>query len=178
MKHNYDAFERSLNEEEFSEVCHAVKPGKTYYCLSSVITFIYLSEYSSRVIYNLSNFFQLDLNFFVVVGVIILGLILVLPLIVVIAFVSHKCIKGIEQRDFSKIKPMMILLAINAILTFPLIFFSLNAFDIIKSISRVVCACYVFIVIYSLHDKLRSQYEEGLRVRYNQHVTVVQGFAA
>jgi len=82
-----------------------------------------------------------------------------------IAYISYLCIQGTKARNHFRVKPMMIILAIAAVLSL-LNIFALTAQTIVSGLLSAVIDVYFFIVIYSLYTVFRQEHERGSNKQY------------
>lgn len=80
--------------------------------------------------------------------------------------IGYRAIQGVKARDHIRVKPIMILYAVSTILSlFPL--FSLSFAGVIIGLLNTAMLAYIYVVIYSVYDLLRREYE-GAFGRQNQ----------
>jgi cytochrome bd-type quinol oxidase subunit 2 len=93
-------------------------------------------------------------------GVFIGLAVVVIALCIGFAYIAWRCIQGTRTRDHFKIKPMMIMLGIVTVLS-ALQIFSLTTTGIVNGLIELVVNAYFFVVIYSLYDMFRREFESG-----------------
>jgi len=81
------------------------------------------------------------------------------------AYIGYRCIQGIRARDHFRVKPLVILLAIAAVLSLFQIF-TLTAHGIVNGLINAAINAYFFVVLFSLYDVLRREYETGANRQY------------
>lgn len=80
--------------------------------------------------------------------------------------IGYRAIQGVKARDHIRVKPIMILYAVSTILSlFPL--FSLSFVGVIVGLLHTAILAYIYVVIYSVYDLLRREYESAFG-RQNQ----------
>ncbi|KAJ6636702.1 hypothetical protein Bhyg_15295 [Pseudolycoriella hygida] len=76
------------------------------------------------------------------------------------SIIGYRAIEGVKARDHFRVKPIMILYAVSTILSL----FSLFAFSlpgVIIGLILTAILAYFYIVIYSVYDLLRREYESA-----------------
>lgn len=77
-----------------------------------------------------------------------------------------KLIIFLFKRDHVRVKPMMVLLGVMTVLSFfQVLSFSLQG--ILSGCAYGLFYGYLFVVVYSLYDVLREEYERGFTVQYH-----------
>ncbi|XP_037041273.1 uncharacterized protein LOC119077998 [Bradysia coprophila] len=99
-------------------------------------------------------------------GVFIGVFVVIIILCILVAYAAWKLIQGTKARDHFKVKPMMILLGIVTVLS-ALQILTLTAAGIVNGLIQFVVDAYFFVVIYSLYDRFRTEYESGGNNRPN-----------
>jgi len=94
-------------------------------------------------------------------------IIIVLLLAILFVWIAFSCIKGTENRTHSRVRPMMILLAITSILCF-LNILSFTSSGIISGLIYGGLYGYLFVVIYSLYATFKEEFERGGTAHYQQ----------
>lgn len=98
---------------------------------------------------------------------VIIGLLVVFALLfIAFAYIAWRCIQGVKTRDHVKVKPMLILLGICTALA-ALQIFQLTAATIGTALVQLAIDVYCFIVMYSLYDLFRREFETGGNNRPN-----------
>jgi len=98
-------------------------------------------------------------------GIFIVVLIVVALIAVGFGAIAYCCIKGVPKRDHVRVKPLMVTMAICAILGV----LHILSFDLDGLISAIIYGAiygYSFVVLHSLYDMLRQEYERGFTAQY------------
>lgn len=98
-------------------------------------------------------------------GIIIVGIIILALLSIGIAWISYCLIKGSSNRDHVRVKPMMIVMAVIAVISF-LGILSFTVSGVITALIWGAIYGYCFIVLFSLYEMLREEHERGLNTQY------------
>jgi len=99
-------------------------------------------------------------------GVLITVCVIIAAISVGFAIIAYLCIKGTENRDHVRVKPMMIMLAIAAILSF-VSALNLTVAAIVSGILYGVIYSFLFVVLYSLYEKFKQEHERGFTPQYH-----------
>ncbi|KAG4069522.1 hypothetical protein HA402_006888 [Bradysia odoriphaga] len=102
---------------------------------------------------------QMDLEFCNAFRGVFIGVFVVFILLSIgVTYAAWRLIQGTKARDHFKVKPMMILLGVVAVLS-ALQILSLKPAGIANGLIQFVINAYFFVVIYSLYDLFRREYE-------------------
>lgn len=99
-------------------------------------------------------------------GVFIGVFVVLIGLCIGFAYIAWRCIQGTRTRDHFKVKPMMIMLGVVTVLS-ALQILSLTTAGIVNGLIEFAINAYFFVVIYSLYNVFRQEYESGGNNRPN-----------
>jgi len=98
-------------------------------------------------------------------GVIVAAFVIVALIMILFAWMAYCLIKGSTSRDHTRVKPMMIYMAVITVLAL-LNFLSFTLKGAISAIVYGVIFGYLFVVLYSLYELFREERERGFNAQY------------
>ncbi|CRL06842.1 CLUMA_CG019493, isoform A [Clunio marinus] len=107
--------------------------------------------------------------------VFVVALIVGLILCIALASFSYLLIQGTKKRNHVRVKPMMIVMAIGAILSF-LGLLTFNPQEMVSSAISGLIYAYFFVVLFSLYEIFRMEKERGMTLQPQYQASAQEGY--